>query len=331
MGVDVLKKLKKDAKTRQKQASQPPRESRAQAKAKPEPAHRFFVSSNWKSLIERKPDIAPKASSAAIPATTRQEAAGSNVVAIDCEMVGVGPDGARSVLARVSIVDSEGKVLMDRFVRPKEFVTDFRTHITGITPGTFKKPDIISEDVARQMAAKLLDGKIVVGHSVQNDFQALLLSHPHVLIRDTALFRPLRPQGQKRTPSLRKLAEHWLKETIQEGQHDSVEDARVALRLYRMKCKEWEKQLRSAMQHHRSGGAAASPPVGMSVDEEEQEDAGESVDRALASQKTRKKTAKKNTQRDAQQDDMTSTVAPDGEKSKVRKGKKGKVRKKPTT
>ena len=26
-----------------------------------EPSHKFFVSQNWKSLIERRPDVAPKA------------------------------------------------------------------------------------------------------------------------------------------------------------------------------------------------------------------------------------------------------------------------------
>lgn len=38
------------------------------------------------------------------------------MVAMDCEMVGVGPNGTRSVLARVSIVDSEGKVILDKFL-----------------------------------------------------------------------------------------------------------------------------------------------------------------------------------------------------------------------
>lgn len=35
------------------------------------------------------------------------------IVALDCEMVGVGPSGYRSVLARVSIVNGQGDVLMD--------------------------------------------------------------------------------------------------------------------------------------------------------------------------------------------------------------------------
>ena len=43
-------------------------------------------------------------------------AAGSHrVVAMDCEMVGVGPDGERSALARVSIIDYHGTVLYDKY------------------------------------------------------------------------------------------------------------------------------------------------------------------------------------------------------------------------
>mmetsp|Transcript_99161 Transcript_99161/g.179111 ORF Transcript_99161/g.179111 Transcript_99161/m.179111 type:complete len:329 (+) Transcript_99161:91-1077(+) len=288
MVVDVLKKLKKDAVARQRKEQHVPRQNSQAAssvtpKAKTfEPAHKFFVSSNWKTLLERKPEIAPKAAagekSTPVGHAQSDGSAASNVVAIDCEMVGVGDDGVRSVLARVSIVDHEGKVLMDRFVRPKEFVTDFRKHITGITAGHLKRPDVISEDAARKMAADLLTGKVVVGHSVQNDFQALLLSHPHIMIRDTALFKPLRPPGQTRTPALKKLAEHWLQESIQTGQHDSVEDARIALRLYRLKSQFWEKQMRSAMKHH--GGSAGSSlgaqsrPAGGDDDDD-----GESVER----------------------------------------------------
>ena len=87
--------------------------------------------------------------------------------------------------------------------------------------------------------------------------QVLDLPHPHALVRDTSTFRPLRPEGvrllcpgamreppssvlaqtpemsgTKKTPSLKRLAEHWLKETIQDGHHDSVED-HVALELPR--------------------------------------------------------------------------------------------------
>lgn len=59
-------------------------------------------------------------------------------VALDCEMVGVGSDGKHSALARVSIVDWDGKVLLDTHVKVAERVTDFRTHVSGIRPGDIK-------------------------------------------------------------------------------------------------------------------------------------------------------------------------------------------------
>jgi len=200
-------------------------------------------------------------------------------VAMDCEMVGVGPSGTRSVLARVSIVDHEGNILLDKFVRQNETITDYRTHITGITAATLQGPGVIKEELARKLAAQLMDGKVVVGHALQNDFQALFLSHPHILIRDTALFRPLRPPGrEKKTPSLASLCEHWLHQSIHEGKHDSVEDARVALRLYRLRSRPWERQLRSAMAAHFRKGAAAAASSGQADGEEEDED-GEPVGR----------------------------------------------------
>ena len=41
------------------------------------------------------------------------------VVALDCEMVGVGPGGLRSMLARVCLVNNLGIVLMDELVQPQ--------------------------------------------------------------------------------------------------------------------------------------------------------------------------------------------------------------------
>mmetsp|Transcript_101296 Transcript_101296/g.253957 ORF Transcript_101296/g.253957 Transcript_101296/m.253957 type:complete len:487 (-) Transcript_101296:120-1580(-) len=274
MVVDVLKKLKGEAKVRQEQRRQQHRPSAAgggigqpcsaavasgtvsASSSRPfEPAHSFFVSNNWKTLLGKKPTVAPRAAAAQTAAEKAAAlgdgGAAANVVALDCEMVGVGATGTRSVLARVSLVDHEGNILLDKFVRPSEPVTDYRTHITGITAATFQGPGVIKAELARKLAAQVMDGKIVVGHALQNDFQALLFSHPHILIRDTALFRPLRPPGrEKKTPSLARLSEHWLHESIHTGKHDSVEDARVALRLYRLRSRQWERQLRSGMAAH---------------------------------------------------------------------------------
>ncbi|KAJ1533275.1 3'-5' exonuclease, partial [Nowakowskiella sp. JEL0078] len=64
--------------------------------------------------------------------------AAGRYVALDCEMVGVGPGGFQSVLARVSIVNMYGHVLLDRYVKPLEQVVDYRTAVSGITPGNLK-------------------------------------------------------------------------------------------------------------------------------------------------------------------------------------------------
>ena len=47
-------------------------------------------------------------------------------------MVGVGPMGEESTLARASVVNYFGAVLLDEFVRQKERVTDWRTQWSGI-------------------------------------------------------------------------------------------------------------------------------------------------------------------------------------------------------
>jgi len=207
-----------------------------------------LVSQNWKRLLERKPLVAPKAAARkAAPTIDVASTLPENCVAMDCEMVGVGAGGSRSALARVSIVGHDGKVLLDAFVQPQEPVTDYRTHITGITRQTLEGKGVLTESVARRMAEELLEGRIVIGHALKNDFEVLLLSHPQNLTRDTAQFRPLRPTGfEKKTPSLKTLAEVWLRQNIQDGVHDSVQDARTALQLYRLKRRLWEKSLRKA-------------------------------------------------------------------------------------
>ena len=50
-----------------------------------------------------------------------------DIVGMDCEMVGAGEDGEESMLARVSIVDYKGKIILDTFVSETEPVTHYRT------------------------------------------------------------------------------------------------------------------------------------------------------------------------------------------------------------
>lgn len=71
--------------------------------------------------------------------------------------------------------------------------------------------------------------------------QALLLSHPAKLVRDTARFPPLmgasQPGRKPKARALRHLAFEELGLGIQEGEHSPVEDARAALYLYQRHAK----------------------------------------------------------------------------------------------
>lgn len=68
----------------------------------------------------------------------------SKYVALDCEMVGLGEDGKVSALARCAIVDYDGNVIFDEFVRPPGFVTDFRTKYSGIRKKDLRRDNAIS-------------------------------------------------------------------------------------------------------------------------------------------------------------------------------------------
>lgn len=161
-------------------------------------------------------------------------------VALDCEMVGVGPEGRESVLARVSVVDFHGRQLYDSFVKPREYVTDWRTHITGITPRIL--PTAREFDDVQAAVADLVKNRILVGHDIRHDLAALQLSHPSGQIRDTARFAGYRQYGHGPKPALRVLAREVLGVEIQTGHHSSIEDARVAMLLFRKKKSDFDLQ-----------------------------------------------------------------------------------------
>ncbi|KAJ1482436.1 ribonuclease H-like domain-containing protein [Baffinella frigidus] len=146
-------------------------------------------------------------------------------------MVGVGDDGKRSVLARVSIVDVHGDAIMDTYVASREKVTDYRTFVSGIRVQNLKgAPQFARVQVA---VSKITENKIVVGHALKNDLSALMLTHPRQLIRDTAKYRPYQTPNKK-PRKLRDLTAEVLGLKIQGGEHSSLEDARSALLLYKV-------------------------------------------------------------------------------------------------
>lgn len=68
----------------------------------------------------------------------------SQYVGLDCEMVGIGPSGTQSALARCCLVDFDGEVIYDEFVRPPGFVTDFRTKWSGVRKKDLRQGTAIS-------------------------------------------------------------------------------------------------------------------------------------------------------------------------------------------
>lgn len=152
-------------------------------------------------------------------------------IAIDCEMVGIGEGGYGHALARVSIVDFHGRQVYDSYVRPQERVVDWRTRISGIAPKHMAAAREFA-DVQAQ-AAQLLRGRILVGHDLKHDLDVLVLDHPRKDIRDTAKFSGFKKYGHGPKPALRVLAREILGVEIQTGQHSSIEDARVAMLLFR--------------------------------------------------------------------------------------------------
>lgn len=159
-------------------------------------------------------------------------------VAMDCEMVGVGGSDERSVLARVSIVNYHGAQVYDSFVRPKEFVTDWRTHVSGVSAKNMATARTFEEVHAE--VSDILKDRVLIGHAIKNDLDVLMIGHPKKDIRDTSRFSGFRKYASGRTPSLKKLAKEVLGVEIQSGQHSSIEDARATMLLFRRNKQEFD-------------------------------------------------------------------------------------------
>ncbi|EDO49943.1 predicted protein, partial [Nematostella vectensis] len=161
-------------------------------------------------------------------------------IAIDCEFVGVGSEGAKHMLARVSIVNSHGRVVYDKYVAPEERVIDYRTAVSGIRSLDLKDaPDF---KTVQKEVSDILQGRIVIGHALKHDLQVLFLAHPRKDIRDTSKYKPFQKIVQVlKHPSLKKLSKEILHSIIQEGEHCSIQDAQAAMRLYCLHKREWEK------------------------------------------------------------------------------------------
>ncbi|XP_034036035.1 RNA exonuclease 1 homolog [Thalassophryne amazonica] len=156
------------------------------------------------------------------------------VFALDCEMCYT-KQGLE--LTRVTVIDSELKVIYDTFVKPDSKVVDYNTRFSGVTEEDLENTTITLRDVQAVLLSLFSDESILIGHSLESDFLALKLIHSSVV--DTAIVFPHR-LGLPYKRALKNLMADHLKRIIQDNVegHDSSEDASACMELMIWKLKE---------------------------------------------------------------------------------------------
>ena len=172
-------------------------------------------------------------------------------------MVGVGPGGLDSAVARVTICNWAEEVIMDTYVQVPTEVTDYRTFVSGVKATDLEGSHAMPLEQVRGLVKNILHGKILIGHALENDLAALNITHPWHDIRDTADYLPfmkeIRDGDERCIMAPRKLKElawdHLGRDIQAQGQaHNPIEDARTALRLYKSERMAWEMMVMAQVQ-----------------------------------------------------------------------------------
>lgn len=184
---------------------------------------------------------------------TEAPVAGSHV-AIDAEFVSlqekeidIKSDGTRETirperlgLARVSVLrgagEDAGLPFINDYITITEPVVDLLTPYSGIHADDLDPSrsthNLVPLKVAYKKLWLLLNlGAVFIGHGLPKDFRTINIHVPKRQVLDTVDLFYIKSRGRKL--SLRFLAWYLLKEEIQLEEHDSIEDARTALRLWR--------------------------------------------------------------------------------------------------
>ncbi|KAL6498236.1 hypothetical protein OROGR_028633 [Orobanche gracilis] len=153
----------------------------------------------------------------------------TKLIAIDCEMV-LCEDGTEA-LVKVCAVDRDLQVKLDEVVNPNKAIDDYRTEITGISAEHLAGVTHSLDDVQISMKKLLSRDTILVGHSVNNDLQALKINHTRVIDTSYIFKHASGPTNKK--PSLSLLCKAMLGyELRKEGHpHNCLDDARAAMKL----------------------------------------------------------------------------------------------------
>ena len=122
------------------------------------------------------------------------------IVSVDWEMVEV--DHTSNGLARLSIVNYNGHILVDTFVRPNGKITNYRSWISGVYPESMR--NAIPYDEAREKAIEILSGRIIVGHSLKHDFAVLNWEPLQHNVRDLVAYKKFHDENNQ-VKSLKKI------------------------------------------------------------------------------------------------------------------------------
>ncbi|KAJ4372134.1 hypothetical protein N0V83_003907 [Neocucurbitaria cava] len=158
---------------------------------------------------------------------------GRHVISVDCEMCKAEDD--QLVLTRISLLNWDGSVALDKLVKPGVTIKDYLTQWSGITATMLEDVTATLEDIQKELLEIITPRTILIGHSLNSDLNALKLTHPFII--DTGILYP-HPRGPPYKQSLKWLAQKYLKREVQKGTqgHNSVEDARTCLDLVKQKC-----------------------------------------------------------------------------------------------
>lgn len=233
---------------------------------------RHVIEDSWRdnldtSLLYRKwPHSQEEDSSLFRTLTSSERPAPGTPVGIDAEFVAlqqeeleIKADGSRSTLrpsrlglARVSVLRGSRNLtpstdsnttdytpFIDDYIHISDPIIDYLTAYSGISPGDLSPRTSPHAAMGRLVSLKqaykkiwlLLNlGCVFVGHGLPKDFRTINIHVPRAQVVDTVDLFYLKARGRKL--SLRFLSWLLLGERVQTGMHDSVEDARMALRLW---------------------------------------------------------------------------------------------------
>ncbi|ORY23812.1 ubiquitin carboxyl-terminal hydrolase-domain-containing protein [Naematelia encephala] len=204
------------------------------------------VSIAWnrrKNMIKHKP-LQPDE----LPQPGTMIAIDAEFVALQQEEMEFRSDGTKNILrpshmslARVSVLRGqgaqEGTPFIDDYIHTSEAVVDYLTEFSGIKNGDLDPNNsphtLVPLKVAYKKLRLLVDlGCIFIGHGLSKDFRTINIFVPPEQVMDTVKLYTV--PGRHRKLSLRFLTWFLLKKDIQTHTHDSIEDARYALLLYKL-------------------------------------------------------------------------------------------------